>query len=383
MSVLNNAADQIQLTDRDLRYVMVNRATLASLGMPGQENRVLGRRASEILPPETGQRVEELDTEVLATGEHRVLEMDWTVSGMAPRIVAMTKSPWRDVAGQVSGVVTILRDVTAQRRAEARLRAVQADLLRATRLSAMGAMGSGLGHELNQPLAAATNFLNAAVRMLDSVDEIRDWARVSGGVREAVGEAAAQMLRAGAIVRSLRQFVERGEIELDIADLGPLVREACDLARADGAIGPAKLVAWVPETVGLALVDRTQMHQVLLNLIRNAAEALEGKPDGRIAVSATRDSTSLTGGALVITVTDNGPGLDPDVAGRLFEPFVSTKPTGLGIGLAISRTIVEGHGGRLLAKPAEGGGTAFRILLPAVQPPATRDLILSDPKAGS
>jgi two-component system sensor kinase FixL len=255
---------------------------------------------------------------------------------------------------------------------------MQAELLRATRLSSMGAMASGLAHEVNQPLAASTNFLNAAVRLLDFA---RSGHRAAlDTAREAAAEAAAQMLRAGAIVRRLRHFVDRGEAELQAEDVGALIREACDLARSDGSTLGVRLVTEVDAAVGHALVDRTQIQQVLLNLIRNAAEALQVAPgrkgEDRVVVAAG----PAEDGGVEITVADNGPGLEPGVAARLFEPFVSTKREGMGIGLAICRTIVEGHGGRLSVDTPQGGesgrpGVVFRINLPQALHPVPGEIV--------
>ncbi len=246
------------------------------------------------------------------------------------------------------------RHVTEHRAAERRLATAQANLLRATRLSAMGAMASGLAHELNQPLAAASNFIAAAAHLLD-----QGLATPGSQARISLDDAGAQLRRTSDIVRRLVGFVERGEAELQLEDARVVTREACEVAREEGSSGDAELVVELGPEPCMALVDRTQMQQVLLNLIRNAAEAIEPTAHGRISV------VCKTGGdAVEITVADNGPGLSPEIAGRLFQPFVSTKPQGMGIGLTICRTIVEGHGGVLSAASASGGGMIFTVWLP-------------------
>ncbi|MCW3474097.1 sensor histidine kinase [Limobrevibacterium gyesilva] len=363
-SVLDGAVEGIHVKDLEGRYVLVNRAALVSLGQGDDDARVLGRRARDILPPDAARRVETVDHDVIETGETRAFDLSRARPSGEMRHYAVTKTPWRDADGRIAGVMTVTRDVTEAQAAEARLRTLQAELLRATRLSSMGAMASGLAHEVNQPLAASTNFLNAAVRLLD-----RAQAGDAGALdtsRVAVADASKQMLRAGAIVRRLRDFVGRGEAELRPEDVAGLIREACDLAEADGSTQGVTLVTRVAPDTGRALVDRTQIQQVLLNLIRNAAEALQAAPPlpgraNRVVVSA---GTAGHGG-VEITVADTGPGLAPEVAARLFEPFVSTKRTGMGIGLTICRTIVEGHGGRLAVESSPAGcGTLFRITLP-------------------
>jgi PAS domain S-box-containing protein len=379
-SVLDGAPDGIQVHDLDGCCIAMNRAALAVMRLTRDESLVMGRTVAELYPPDVAQRIMAADRAVMATGEIQVLDVLLWGAGKGGRLHTLTKAPWRAGEGRIAGVVTMLRDVTEVRAAEARLRALQAELLRATRLSAMGAMAGGLAHEVNQPLAAATNYLNAAVRLLD---------RAPGGnapadntpfgnattlamVRVALADASTQMLRAGAIVRRLHSFVSRGEAELRPEDVAALIREACDLARADGTAAGVVLALRLAPDVGAALLDRTQTQQVLLNLIRNAAEAIRSVPPdperpGVITISAERSRA----GGVAIAVADTGPGLAPEIAARLFEPFVSTKPTGMGIGLTICRTIIEGHGGRLTGANAEGGGMVFRLILPPMPFSAT------------
>ena len=241
-------------------------------------------------------------------------------------------------------------------RAEQRLAAVQGELLRATRLSAMGAMASGLAHELNQPLAAATNFLNAASRLLvRDADRIRNCSSLRAArspMRSCRHCAPARSSGACAIRRPRRGGSEsRRHVEPHSRDL-----RGCTCRRRTPA---PTLVVRVQDDPLLALVDRTQLQQVLLNLIRNAAEAINDAPGGRIEVSASRAASS----GIEIIVSDNGPGLAPEIVDRLFQPFASTKALGMGIGLAICRTIAEGHGGTLTAGSIQVGGE-FRIVLP-------------------
>ncbi len=376
VSVVNGTAESIHVKDLELRYVMVNRAALTNPGGNGgpawAEWQVLGRTTADLFPTILARRIDAADRRVLATGRMTSFEQEYFRPGESTsRWLGMTVAPWQNAEGTVVGVVSVSRDVTQSRRSEMRLRKLQAELLRVTRLSAMGAMSSGLAHELNQPLAAATNYLNAGSRLLE---------RSSAGdanallaARGAVADAAQQMLRAGAIVRRLRDFVERGEVELQPENIAELLRETCDLARTDGHTEGIALRCSVDDRIGNSLLDRTQIGQVLFNLIRNAAEAIQesqadppqaGKPTGRIDVSAHFGLES----AVWIEVTDNGPGLAPGIAERLFEPFVSTKRSGMGIGLAICRTIVEGHGGMLTALANPTGGMIFRISLPALLP---------------
>ena len=365
-SVINATSDVIVVKDLSLRYVLGNRAAL-ELGDGGLQFWELnGRRAADLCDTEMARHVEQVDREVIRLGETRHTVAQSRLGGRR-RIMGVAKSPLRDSYGRTAGVVTVARDITDDRVAEDRLRTVQTELLRVSRLSAMGAMASGLAHELNQPLAAATNYLNAAVRMLDRVPGPSEPAdepvmpRRLAEARAAVGDGAVQVLRAGAIVRRLRDFLCRGEAEPTLEDVSDLIAEAVAVARGDGSTALARLSVAVGSGLPRTLLDRAQMQQVLLNLIRNAAEACSGLADGRIIVAAA----GLGAEGIEITVLDNGPGIAPDLFDRVFEPFVSSKANGLGIGLAICRTIVEAHGGTLRAEHADGGGALFRIGLPA------------------
>jgi two-component system sensor kinase FixL len=195
-----------------------------------------------------------------------------------------------------------------------------------------------------------------------------------------VTDAALQLLRAGAIVRRLRDFVGRGEAELQSEDVEQLLRSVVDLARADGIIRGMELRLEPSAHPATVLADRTQIQQVLLNLIRNAAESIAGSEIGRAGQGVIRIATIVRPPeGTFIDVIDNGPGLDPEIADRLFQPFVSTKPAGMGIGLTICHTIAEGHGGGLSAEPVAGGGLRFRLSLPPVPQPGPKPSSTSGP----
>jgi two-component system sensor kinase FixL len=176
-------------------------------------------------------------------------------------------------------------------------------------------------------------------------------------LREALDECATQSVRAGQIVRRLRDFISRGETERRIESLRKLVTEASALALVGTGEHGLEVQVKLDQQADAVLVDRIQIQQVLLNLIRNAIEAMQQSRVRRLLIASAREP----GGLVRITVADSGPGLDPQVAWRLFEPFLSTKATGMGLGLSICRTIVEGHGGRIWAEPSKLGGTAFHF----------------------
>jgi two-component system sensor kinase FixL len=259
--------------------------------------------------------------------------------------------------------VSVHRDVSLRLAREARLRETERHLVAAGRLSAIGTMASGFAHELNQPLTAGANFLRAARDLLGE-EGTPDEARLQLA-RAVLDRAGAQTLRAGEIVRRLRDFIGRGETERQPESLADLLEEAIRLAQTGRRNEGVDVRLEVGPGTGLALVDRIQVQQVMVNLARNACEAMQGQAERVLEVTARR-----LGRMVEVTVADNGPGLPPAVLARLFDPFITTKPDGMGIGLPICRTIVEAHGGTLTGGNRAGGGAVFRFTLPAAEPSA-------------
>jgi two-component system, LuxR family, sensor kinase FixL len=228
-----------------------------------------------------------------------------------------------------------------------------------SRLSTMGQMASTLAHELNQPLAAITNYLQGSRLLLEGDSDAR-----SVQLRQVLDRAKDQALRAGQIIRRLRDFVARGETEWRIESIKRLIEEVSALALVAAKEQSVRLVFELDPSVDLVLVDKVQVEQVLLNLLRNAVEAMETSERRELVVSTKPAADNM----IEVTVADTGPGIDPRVASQLFEPFVTTKRQGMGIGLSISRTIIESHGGQITMEPNPGGGSIFRFTLRAVTP---------------
>lgn len=308
-----------------------------------------------------------LDSEVMETGETRVMKHDMAAPDGERRIFLTSKAPWRDARGHTVGVVGVSRDITLRRRAEAQAQRMQGELMHVSRLSAMGAMAAALAHELNQPLTATANFANAAQRLLAGPAP-PDPARMEDA-RQAMAEAANEAVRAGKIVRHLRELVTRGDSEKQLCSVNALVEGAAALAlsgtREQGVTARLKLDPRAP----LVLVDRVQVQQVVVNLVRNAVEAVLEAPRRDVVVATAMLGTE----GVEVSVTDTGLGLAEEVAHRLFEPFVTTKRQGMGVGLSICRSIVEEHGGRLTAVGKQGGGTVFRFVLPPLAPEAVHE----------
>lgn len=249
-----------------------------------------------------------------------------------------------------------VRDLTERQRTEARLQELQSELVHISRLTALGEMASTLAHELNQPLSAIANYLRGSVRLLGTQDIPRE------RLTEALEKASEQTLRAGEIIRRLRDFVSRGETERRLESLPKLIEEAGALALVGAKEHGVQVQFNLDPAVNLVLADRVQIQQVVLNLIRNAIDAMEHSPRRELHVAAR----PVEDGFVQITVADTGPGVSPDVADQLFQPFITTKRHGMGVGLSISRTIVEAHGGRIWAEPTPGGGASFHFTLRGV-----------------
>ena len=247
-----------------------------------------------------------------------------------------------------------VRDLTERQQTERRLAVLQGELSHISRISAMGSLATALAHELNQPLTAIASYLEGAESLLDSDDPT---ARAM--VREAISEAMAQSVRAGQIVRRLRDFIARGTSEKRIESLRQIVSEACALALTGTGQSRVDVDIQLAGGSDLVLVDRIQIQQVLLNLVRNAIEAMARQPRQRIEIR----SAPTPAGMIELSVADNGPGIGAALLPHLFEPFHSSKETGMGLGLSISRTIIEAHEGRLWAQPSPLGGAAFHFTL--------------------
>ena len=295
----------------------------------------------------------------LRTGERRIIGVGRVVVGqrkdgstfpMELSVGEMRTSHERFFTGFV-------RDLTERQQTEARLQELQAELVHVSRLTAMGEMASALAHELNQPLSAIANYMKGSRRLLEnSADEH------AGQVRDAMDKAAEQALRAGQIIRRLRDFVARGESERRVEDVKKLVEEASALALVGAKDRGVRVRFEFDPRVDFVLADKVQIQQVLLNLMRNAIEAMEEADRRELVVSTAEKSDKM----VEISVADTGSGISPEISAQLFQPFMTTKAHGMGVGLSISRTIIEAHGGAIAPRPNPGGGTIFSFTLPAV-----------------
>ncbi len=353
----------ILATVPDAMIIMDERGTVASFSAAAErvfgyaEADVVGRNVSMLMPDaDRGAHDDHLKT-YLATGVRHVI-------GNVRNATALRRNgdsfPIELAVGEVSiggeRIFTgFIRDMTRRRDTERQMRDLQSELLHVSRVSAMGTMASTLAHEINQPLTAIANYLETARDMIGETDDV-----LMKDIAEALALAAAQSLRAGTIVRRLRAFVDGGETGFRIERLDELVDEATSLGLLGAHEAGITVMMTIAAGLDRVLVDRVQIQQVLVNLIRNAIQSMGGSARKELTIATAPDRA----GWVKVTVTDTGAGIDPAVRERLFEAFATTKEDGMGLGLSICRTIVEAHGGRIWAEASEGGGTAFHFCVP-------------------
>lgn len=317
---------------------------------------VTGQNVSLLMPSPYREQHDQYLSRYLTTGEARIIGASRVVIGLRKdgSTFPMELYIGETVMRNRRAFTGFVRDLTERQETQARLHELQSELVHMSRFTTMGEMASTLAHELNQPLTAIATYLNGCKRLLE-----RGTAADSAMLRDGIERAAEQALRAGQIIRRLREFVARGDTERRVENLPKLIEEASALALIGARESGLRVnFAFSPECAR-TMADKVQVQQVLVNLIRNAMEAMQDSATRELLIS----TIPLPETMIRLDVADTGPGISPDVVAQLFQPFITTKAYGMGVGLSVSRTIIEAHGGKLWAEPRPGGGTIFSFTL--------------------
>lgn len=354
-SIIETSPDGLVTIDEDGLILSFNPAAETMFGY--RANEVIGSNVKILMPSPYREEHDGYMERYLKTGERRII-------GIGREVMAERKNgdifPIELAVGEISLADTkhfagFVRDASARHAAERSLDELRNELLHVSRLSELGEMASALAHELNQPLTAIINYLEACRRLLERAD---------GSGREQserlMEKASDQAHRAGQIIQQLRKFVAKGETDHQFETINTVVREAAELATVGSRHQAIDVTFDFADDLPDVMIDRVQIQQVIINLVRNSIEALAEVDDRSLTLRTTRpEDTNLQ-----VDVIDTGPGLPKEIAKRLFQPFLTTKAGGIGIGLSICKTIVDAHGGQLWTTPNPGGGTAFHITLP-------------------
>jgi two-component system sensor kinase FixL len=354
-SVLDTAADGIVVIDERGRILVFNAACERMFGHRSEE--VIGENIRMIMPHNYAEAHDRYIENYRSTGVKRIIGIGREVKGQHKdgEVFPVELSVGEASTPEGRQFIGILRDVRQRKDAEQRLNQLQADLVHLARVSAMDEMGATLAHELNQPLTAIMLYLQAAQRSGAREGN----AVMPEAIRMILGKAVREAERAGAIIQRMRSFVEKREPERKIADIRMLVDEAVELTLL-GHRSSVRVSRDYAKDLPKVAVDAVQIQQVIVNLVRNALEAVRRAPVHEIKIA-----TRVEGNSVLVSITDSGPGVPEEVVPSLFKAFSTSKRTGLGLGLAISKSIAQSHGGDLTVDAGGSGqGATFTLQIP-------------------
>lgn len=360
-SILATVPDAMVVIDEDGMILSFSAAAEKIFGYA--ESEVLGKNVNLLMPSPDRERHDGYLRHYRKTGERKIIGIGRLTNarhrdGNAFPIELSIGEAW---VGDRRIFTGFIRDLTERQRVDLRLQDLQSELAHVRRVSEMSTLAASLAHELNQPLTAIANYCETARIVLDGLanDE------VTQKLDSILETTTAQVLRAGEIVRRLRDFMSRGRTTYQSENLMRLITEANALAlvgtREHAIDVEIDLDANAPLMV---MADRIQIQQVLVNLIRNAVDAMIGSPRRQLRITTRRQDDLV-----IISIADTGAGLDPEVAERMFQPFITSKQSGMGVGLSICRTIVEAHRGSIWFESPAEGGTVFHFTLPVADHP--------------
>ena len=358
--ILNSVADGIYGVDLKGNSTFVNRAMEQITGWRADE--LIGANQHQVLhhtktdgSPFPKQECPVDSTYMDSTARFVDDDIFWKKNG-ASFPVEYASSPIKDYKGNTVGSVVVFRDISERKKAEEEARQHQLDLAHVARLSTLGEMASGIAHELNQPLTAIATNAQASIRMIEGGSSNPD------RLVDTLERIGSQAERAGEIIRHLRQLVRKEQPELSRVNINDVVNEVVVLLKPEARKANVTIRLELDAEIGEVLAQHVQIDQVILNLARNAIEAMsENTKTPRALVIKTARTDN---GNVAVTVADTGPGLSAQVKDQVFDPFVTTKPNGMGLGLSISQSIIEAHKGQLYLDSVEGYGAVFRFLLP-------------------
>jgi two-component system sensor kinase FixL len=346
------AVDGIMVIDEKGTVRVYNKACERLFGYPAAE--VVGRNVKMLMPAPYHDEHDGYLSHYVSTGEKHIIGIGREVTGRRKdgSVFPMNLSVGEGVIGGERIFLGIIADLSERQASDRRIKELQSEMLHVSRLTDMGQVATGLAHELNQPLTAVLNYSNAGLDMADERGETE--------LKTILGKIAEQATRAGNIIRRLRAFVEKRGPNRSPEDIALTVDEAIRLGQLNAAERGIKLRVSVEHALPDVLIDRIQIQQVLINLMKNAAEAMEQSQRRELTVTIGKMGPDFVG----VSVADTGPGISDEMAEKLFQPFVTTKTHGMGMGLSICRGIIESHGGRLRLEPNPGGGAVFRFNVP-------------------
>jgi PAS domain S-box-containing protein len=350
--VFESAPEGICIVERHYRYRRANPAYARRWAVPAE--RILGMQVSEVLGSDNFERILKPNLDRCFAGEE--VNFEWVCESRGRRYFAVSYSPLRSGSGKVEAALVIQRDLTEYMRASEALQAAQAELAHVNRVTTMGQLTASIGHEINQPIAATVTNAHAALRWLSSQPpDLHE-------VRQALGRIVNDGNRASDVIGRIRALIRKAPPRKDRFDINQAVLDVITLTQHEVLRHRVSLQTQLAPGLPRVEGDRIQLQQVIMNFILNAIEAMSDIDEGtrELWISTEMDAAS----ALSVAVRDSGPGLDPANVERVFEAFYTTKPNGMGMGLAICRSIVETHGGKMWAGANEPRGAVFQFTLP-------------------
>ena len=351
-ALIGFAVDGIMVIDETGIVRVYNKACERLFGYEAAE--VIGRNVKMLMPSPYHDAHDGYLEHYVRTGEKHIIGIGREVSGRRKdgSTFPLNLSVGEGIVRGERLFLGIITDITERQARNRQIQELQAEMLHVSRLTAMGQVSASLAHELNQPLTAILNYANACI---DIAAEHND-----PDLKSALRKVAEQATRAASIIRRLRAFTEKRGAVRAPEDLGRVVDEAVRLGQINAAERGITMRVRIDRNLPEVMIDRVQIQQVLINLIKNAAEAMEKSPRKDLVVAL-----NLVGADIVrVSIADTGPGIAKEAREKLFQPFVTTKATGMGMGLNICRGIVEAHGGRLWLEDNPAGGATFVFEMP-------------------